>query len=208
MELRTAIESRASVRQYAQGEVPAADLREMVRLAGLAPSANNSQPWRFIAITNRGLLRSMADAVLAKIDAMLPDSEDEAKKKAKSQVEFFSTFFGDAPAVFAVASCPYKAVIDDALPSDLTHEEMNALRRHPDIQSIGASIQNLLLAAVDMGYAGCWLSGPLLARDALERLLGLEEPWSLVAMVAVGKPAADVKPRAKKRVDDIFELRA
>jgi nitroreductase len=208
MELKAAIESRASVRRFAEGDVPVADLREMVRLAGLAPSANNSQPWRFIAITNRGLLKQMADAVRARIDDVLPDSPDEAKKKAKGQVEWFSTFFGDAPAVFAVASCPYKAVIDDALPAELTHEEMNALRRHPDIQSVGASIQNLLLASVDMGYGGCWLSGPLLARDALESLLGLDSPWSLTALVAVGKPGSAVKPREKKPVDEIFELRA
>jgi nitroreductase len=208
MELRTAIETRASVRHFAEGDIPVSDLREMVRLAGLAPSANNSQPWRFIAVTNRDLLRGMADAVREKIGEMLPDSPDEAKKKAKSQVEWFSTFFADAPAVFAVAGCPYRAVIDDALPPELTHEEMNALRRHPDIQSIGASIQNLLLAAVDMGYGGCWMSGPLLARDDLERLLGLASPWSLAALVAVGRPGGAVKPREKKPVDEIFELRS
>lgn len=208
MELRTAIETRASVRHFAEGAVPVDDLREMVRLAGLAPSANNAQPWRFIGITNRDLLKDMASTVKAKIDEMLPDSPDEAKKKTKSQVEWFSTFFADAPAVFAVASCPYRAIIDDALPPGFTHQEMNALRGHPDVQSIGASIQNLLLAALDMGYGGCWMSGPLLARHELERLLSLEAPWSLAALVVVGKPGTSVKPREKKSVGEIFELRS
>ncbi len=208
MELRTAIQTRASVRQYAEGSVPVDDLREMVRLAGLAPSANNSQPWRYIAITNKEILREMASAVKAKINATLPDSADEARKKAKSQVEWFSTFFQDAPAVFAVAACPYRAVIDDALPEGLSHEELNALRGHPDVQSIGASVQNLLLAAVEMGYGTCWMSGPLLARKELEQILGLESPWSLAALVTVGRPGASAKQREKKPVEEIFELRA
>jgi nitroreductase len=209
MELRDAIENRTSVRSFAGGAVPVEDLKEMVRLAGLAPSANNQQPWRFIAITNRELLESMAAAVMQKLESMLPDCAEDACKKAKSQVEFFSTFFAKAPVVFAVAGCPYKAVIDDALPNGVSHDEMNAMRRHPDIQSIGASVENLLLAAVDMGYGGCWLSGPLVARDSLERILGLEEPWSLTAMVALGKPAAgSATKRPRKSIEEIFELRA
>ena len=44
-----AAESRRSIRQYEAAAIPEADLRELLRLAGKAPSAYNVQPWRFKA---------------------------------------------------------------------------------------------------------------------------------------------------------------
>lgn len=209
MELKDVIESRASVRQFAGDGVPDEDIREIVRLAGLAPSVNNSQPWKFIAIKNRELLKCMADAVLAKIEESLPVCEDENERRAKSQVEWFSTFFADAPVVIAVATHPYDAIVDNALEhSGLTHEDINAMRGYPDVQSVGASIENLILAACDAGYGACWLSGPLMAREELEKCLTIHQPWKLAAMVAIGKPATDPKQREKKPVGEILEIRA
>jgi nitroreductase len=181
----------------------------MVRLAGLAPSVNNSQPWKFIAITNRDLLKNMADAVHKAVEQCIPICDDENEKHTREQVEWFSTFFGDAPAVIAVAQCPYEAIVDNALEhSGMSHNDINALRGHPDIESIGAAIENLILAAVDMGYGACWLSGPLIARQALEDCIGIGEHWRLAAMVAVGKAAHDVGQCNKKPVEEIFELKA
>ncbi|MCE5323610.1 nitroreductase family protein [bacterium] len=207
MELRDVIARRASVRQFAGDAVPENDLKEMVRLAGLAPSVNNSQPWKFIAITNRDLLGKMADSVRKAIEQCLPICGDENEKQARKQVEWFSTFFENAPAVIVVAQCPYEAIVDSALQhSGMSHNDVNALRGHPDIESIGAAIENMLLAAVDMGYGGCWLSGPLIARQSIEKCIGIGDPWQLAAMVALGKPAQDVAQREKKAIDDIFKL--
>ncbi len=66
----------------------------------------------------------------------------------------------------------------------------------------------MILAAVDLGYGACWLSGPLVAKDDLEPMLGIHRPWKLSAMVAMGKPAANVRQRDKKPVDEILEIRA
>lgn len=207
MELTDAIERRASVRQFSDAEVTNDDLREMVRLAHLAPSINNSQPWKFIVVKNPELRKAMAEAVQAKIDQMLPDSEEEKQKTAKREVIWFSTHFADAPAVIAVLMEPYEAVVDAVLPkTGMTHEQMNAIRGRPDIESIGAAVENLLLAAVDRGYGACWKSGPLVARDELERLLGVQEPWRLEALVAVGKPAVELKQRVKKPLEEVLSF--
>lgn len=209
MELREVIQNRASVRQFTGDDVPDAHIEEMVRLAGLAPSVNNSQPWKFIAIKNRELLKCMADAVRAKIDQSLPVCEDENERKAKAQVEWFSTFFADAPVVIAVATHPYDAIVDNALEhTPLTHEDINAMRGYPDVQSVGASIENLILAACDLGYGACWLSGPLMAREDLEKCLSIRQPYKLAAMVAIGKPNATPRQREKKPVEEILEIRA
>jgi len=208
MEFRDLVESRVSVRQFADDPVPAADVREMVRLAGLAPSPNNSQPWRFVAVSRPSLLKEMAAAVRAKVSAMLPVAVSETARHARQRVEWYSTFFGDAPLVIAVTLMPYESVVQDALEeSRLTGAKVNAMRGQPDVQSIGAAVEHLLLAAADLGYGGCWMSGPLVAREALERLLGISPPGRLAAMVAIGRPAGTAHaPRERKAVDEILRV--
>ena len=208
MEFRHLVESRVSVRQFTAEPVPAADLKEMVRLAGLAPSPNNSQPWRFVAVTRPSLLQQMGGVVHSKVQEILPEEGSEAARHARQRVEWFSTFFADAPLVIAVVLLPYDPVVEPALEgSRLTAAKINAMRGQPDIQSLGAAVEHLLLAAANLGYGGCWLSGPLVARPELERLLGVEAPGRLAAMVAIGKAAsATHAPRERKGVEEILRV--
>ncbi len=205
MELLQTIEKRASVRKYLNDQVPLTDLEEMVRRAGLSPSVNNSQPWKFIAISNRSLLDQMAQAVEARLQEMMPDADSHAQSAIKTTVEYFSTFFRDAPAVIAVAMQPYEAIIDKLMNARSSgHEDINRLRSYPDIQSIGAAVQTLLLSAVDLGYGACWLSGMLVAQEKLQKLLQIADPWKLMAFVAVGKAAVMPQKRDKKALQQIF----
>jgi nitroreductase len=208
MEFRDLVESRVSVRQFAPDPVPQADVREMVRLAGLAPSPNNAQPWQFVAVSRVSLLKMMGDAVHAKVRAILPDGGSDDARRARQRVEWFSTFFADAPLVIAVVLLPYESVVEAALEgARLTGPQVNAMRGQPDIQSLGAAVEHLLLAAADLGYGGCWLSGPLVAREVLERLLAVQAPGRLAAMVAIGRPAGAATPhRERKGVDEILRM--
>ena len=134
MDLKTAIETRSSVREYTSEPVPEADLREMVRLAGCAPSVNNSQPWRYLAITNEALRVRMADVVRDRLlEVLPPEAPDEAERAAHEKLLEFCTWFGQAPVVFAVKTRHYEAVLDRALVRwGLTHEEAARLRGHPN----------------------------------------------------------------------------
>jgi nitroreductase len=208
MEFRDLVEPRVSVRQFCPDPVPSSALREMVRLAGLAPSPNNSQPWQFVAVTRASLLKEMGDAVHARVRAMMPDAGSDEARHARQRVEWFSTFFAEAPLVVAVVLLPYESVVETALEgSRVTGAQVNAMRGQPDIQSLGAAVEHLLLAAADLGYGGCWLSGPLVAREALERLLGIQAPARLAAMVAIGKPAGGAPAHhERKSVEETLRL--
>jgi nitroreductase len=208
MQLREAITTRVSVRQFKKDPVAADDVRAMVALAALAPSPNNQQPWRFVAISRSSLLRTMADAVHARVrELVTPGGSDEARRAAQ-RVEWFSTFFADAPLVIAVVRRPYETVIERALPeSGAARLDVNALRGYPDVQSIGAAVEHLLLAATELGYGSCWLSGPLVAREALEQLLGIAAPEQLAAMVAIGRPATTPSADHDRRpVDELLQF--
>ncbi|MFP4025894.1 MAG: nitroreductase family protein [Thiohalospira sp.] len=203
MELKQAIEKRTSIRTFTDEKVSLKDLKEMVRRAGLAPSVNNFQPWKFYAITNKEILNKLATKVSEKIK-QLPENKSIASKNVKSQVEWFATFFENAPAVIAMAMEDYESVLEKGV--DLTHEEINKLRNFPDMQSAGAAIQNILLSAVDLGYGACWLSAPMMAKEALEKILNIENPYHLIAFVAVGKASKEVQRKPKKSLDEIFSL--
>jgi nitroreductase len=208
MDFAELVEKRVSVRQFKPEAVPADHVREMVRLAGLAPSPNNQQPWRFIAVARRPLLQDMAGAVRSRLRALLPVTMSEDARRAAQRVEWFSTFFADAPLVMAVVRRPYRSVIARAIDgSALSAADINAMRGYPDVQSIGAAIEHLLLAATGLGYGSCWLSGPLIAREALEPMLGIAPPEQLAALVTVGVPATPPQPGHDRRpVDEILQF--
>ncbi|MCL5935741.1 MAG: nitroreductase family protein [Bacillota bacterium] len=54
-----AILSRRSIRKYAPDKVPEKDIRELLEAAMAAPSAGNAQPWHFIVIDDRDILRQI-----------------------------------------------------------------------------------------------------------------------------------------------------
>jgi len=56
------IKSRRSTRKYKDMPVVKAQIEKILDAAMHAPSACNSRPWRFIAITNRNILNKLADA--------------------------------------------------------------------------------------------------------------------------------------------------
>ncbi len=203
MELKEAIEKRTSIRNFSDEKVDMAHIREMIRLAGLAPSVNNFQPWKYIVITNKQLMNKMADKVMGKIRD-LPIKKSIAANNIKSQVTWFSTFFQNAPVVIALSVEPYESVLEKGV--DLPKDEINKSRNYPDIQSAGASIQNLLLSAVDMGYGACWLSGPMVAREELESLLEIQSPWRLLTFVAVGKPKSPPHIKEKMNLADNLKI--
>ncbi len=203
MEFKTVLENRTSIRSFKADPVPVEDIREMIRLAGLAPSINNYQPWSFILITNKTLMNEMADIIAERIKEY-PMKNSKLSATVTSQVEWFSTFFRDAPAIVAIVLEEYETVWERGV--TLGHDEINRIRNFPDIQSAGACIENLLLAAVDMGYGGCWLSGPMVASKDIETILEIKTPSRLLSFVAIGKPLKDNKPKGKENLGDRIRI--
>ena len=88
-----AIASRRSIRKFVQEPLPEADLREIIRLAGLAPSAWNVQPWRFAVVQDPELKARLREAaygqagreVLGRAEAARLNAELAAMRAAKDR---------------------------------------------------------------------------------------------------------------------------
>ncbi len=63
--------------------------------------------------------------------------------------------------------------------------------REKDIQSIGACIENMLLAFHCQGLGAVWLGEILKNREKVEELLGVPSSWEFMALVSAGYPARE-----------------
>ncbi|BCS89267.1 nitroreductase family protein [Pseudodesulfovibrio sediminis] len=61
MEVMEALRTRRSIRKYEDKPVSDELIHEILDAAMMAPSAGNAQPWRFIVVTDRAILDSIAD---------------------------------------------------------------------------------------------------------------------------------------------------
>lgn len=60
MDLLEGIHTRRSIRTYTGQQVTSEQLREIIKAGTMAPSGLNNQPWRFVTIRNKDVLRKLA----------------------------------------------------------------------------------------------------------------------------------------------------
>lgn len=204
MEFKDLVLKRRSIRKYLPGPVDQDDIYHMLEIATRAANAGNQQSWRFIVIQSQEVLSRMAQAVSDAIDQLAARvNQVERAPSAKR----WSLFFQDAPCVIAVAVQRYSSPVEQMLAqAGYSQEQIDELRCRPDLQSIGACIQLLLLAAEERGYGACWMTAPMVARPELERILGIKPPFSLAALVPMGRPAEEPQIRPRKPVQELVRF--
>jgi len=203
MDIFEAIQNRKSIRRFKQDPVPDEDIKKILDAGRCAPSASNAQPWSFIVIKDKVLLKKMADAVREMVDRMAPyaGNEQEAQRLAAYKSNFY-VFFENAPVVIAVLMEPY---VSTGLLARMGYNEKEAMRLRPDpgLQSVSAAIQNMLLAIHALGYGSCWMTGPLVAQEAFEKLLGFGNEKFIAALLPMGIPDENPLARSRKPLDEI-----
>jgi nitroreductase len=85
--------------------------------------------------------------------------------------------------------------------------------RTKDVQAVGASLQNMLLAIHSMGLGGVWLGEILKNKEMVAEVLGAEKDLELMAVIALGYPGEKAmhflpgEGPVRKRLDDLVFLR-
>ena len=95
-----AIPVDAEVRVHdARADVPDEDLDRVLEAARIAPSSQNNQPWDFVAVTDRALLRELSNVwqggghianAAAAIAVVIPD-ETEARARERNRAPTFKS---------------------------------------------------------------------------------------------------------------------
>jgi nitroreductase len=202
-----AVEGRMSVRRFRKEPVPRADVERMVALATRAANAGNAQMWRFVAVEDAAVRAAMKAAVEATIAEMAAWPEAADMLRDVKAIAGYSTFFAEAPLAIAICGLPYESRLDRLLEArGLSQAARDRLRQRPDLQSIGASVQLLLTAAHAMGYGACWLSAPVVAAEGIEKVLAVDPPQQLVAIVAVGRKAGARKVTRRLPLEKVLRF--
>lgn len=189
-ELLEHLKTRKVQRAYRKGESPPRHvIRDILNAAATAPfqSHDNISPWRFIATDDPALISDMARAVdpedSGEPDYLMPGSEGYNRK----------TYFKNAPWVIVVL---VKIPDPDAAP-----EQYRDTIVYDMTLSYGAALGVLMsaahLAGLASGWVGSYTAKDSLRADALEKLLGVEDPWRVQCIVPIGYTAEKGKVRER-----------
>ena len=188
------IKERRSVRKYQSRHVPEDLVREILVAASWAPSAHNAQPWRYIILTDEGVKRLLAEAMAeAWIDDMTKDGLKVSREIQKSRVERFAT----AP-VLILACLTMKDM------NQFSDTKRKSAERDLAIQSLGASIQNLLLAAHAKGLGACWFCAPVFCKGTVRKVLKIPDEVEPEGLIVMGFPAESPNAPLKKKSSEMF----
>ncbi len=176
--------TRRSIRRYTNRPVPPDLIDQLLDAAIRAPSLHNNQPWRFAVITTLSVKTQLAERMGERLKADRLRANDRLEEidrdVARSRQRITS-----APVVIIV--CLSTINLDDQYERLMT------------VQSVAASIENLLLAAHGAGLGACWMAAPLYCPDVVRDVLHLPDDWESQALITIGYPADEGKRR--ERVD-------
>ena len=193
-----AIYDRRSIRKYQDREVPTEYIEQLIDAARMAPSAKNRQPWKYIVYTRDGK-QKLTDAMAKGIER---EESGEAKfpdfrygiADAKNTVRVMR----EAPVVIVVLNTNGKSPFIPVKEDGRIVEQCDAL-------SIGASIQNMLLRAQELGLGTLWIANTCFAYNELIEFIGTDN--QLTGIVAVGAANEAPPKRPRKALRDVVEYR-
>lgn len=203
------IYNRHSVRNFEDKDIPMKDLKEILKAATYCSSAKNVQNWHFVVVKNKEKIEDMATAIENKNSTIAKKIENDKEKKAFTKFVRFATAFKNAPVTILVYASSYTPTGLNELTNIKGYEkEINhILDMSPKMQSIGALIENLLLAATEMGYGTCWMTSGNYAADEVSDVVNFhKEGFSLAAIVPIGIPKGPIKSPGRKPVDEVLSI--
>jgi nitroreductase len=200
------LRSRRSVRSFTDRPIDREVLARVLEAATTAPSSTNRQPWRFTVVRSRALRRRVVDAVAentAEMKAIIARSHHA--EDFGSYGDFFHEPLAAAAAIVVPQYRPYPDLIANLIESGggdpgrfSTASAMQA-----ELCSTSAAIMALLLQAHAEGLGACMMAGPMVAKDEIHALLGIEPPWRMVGAIALGHPTGAAPARGRKPLDRV-----
>jgi F420 biosynthesis protein FbiB-like protein len=197
-ELHTFLRTRRSIRRFKPDPVADEVITRVLTTATFAPSAHNTQPWRF-AIVGR-------------------NNNSPYKIRERLGQALTSAMRADMFAAGASASDIEKRVvlslrrIDEAPVIILLCRDMTTVREHKRedeimaIQSVANAATYLLLAAHAEGLGGNWICWPLYAQEETRVALELPETWEPQAMVFIGWADEEPKEKVLRPLGDLIKV--
>ncbi len=198
-----AIQQRRSTRSFKRTPVSEEMILQMLEAARLAPSASNSQPWRFVVVT------------------------DAEEKKELRRLCFDQTFVEEAGVVFVFCTdlstysgktrrTRMQEMIDTGVfaDRDLDDSRIQRYTEMPDepdpafylpmaTASTYIAVEHIVLMATALGLGSCWVGG-ISDHKAVRDMLGVPRGIMVIGLVTVGYTDTEPKARPRLPLDEIL----
>lgn len=189
-----AIAKRHAVRAYRPDLVDEQTVRELLKEAVRAPTAMHAEPWSFVVIQDRSVLKRYSDLAKATWSPERDGAETVAHPapSAAHAVSLLSrpdfNIFYDASTLILICARPLGSFVT---------------------ADCWLAAENLMLAACAMGLGTCCIgfAVPVLNRPEVKDELGIPREVVAVAPIIVGVPQADA-PQTPRKEPEIISWRA
>jgi nitroreductase len=168
---------RRSIRRFLPRPVAREDILTCIEAARLAPSASNTQPWRFVVVDEPGL-------------------KDRLCGEAFSGLYSISRFTSQAPVVLVVLA--RLNFLANRVARQIQGTQFYLI-------DIGISVEHFVLQAEELGLATCWV-GWFNARK-VRRVLRVPRKYKIVALLPVGYAASRPPREAvRKPIEEVVSF--
>jgi len=150
-----------------QGDVSDEQIRALIQAAVWAPNHHLTEPWRFVVL--RGEARERLGHAWAEVAANMTRLQGDERETFLRREAAKPT---RAPALIVVAA----------------RTDADPIVAAEDFAATAAGVQNLLLAAQELGLGAMWRTGELAYSPEIKAHLELESSDRIVAIVYVGQP--------------------
>jgi len=183
---------QGTVRHFKSDPIPDEYLEKILQAARWAPSGANTQPWDFIVVRDPRLKEKIAQIYVdtqqqAKMeDKEFPHGADEGLKRRFTDPPILIVVCADTRFMKAYPKIGYREQIFNV--------------------SMGAAIQNMMLAANALGLGLSWGTVDTLRRGKLRELLGAPVHIRILEVLQLGFPAKRVSHRFRRDPRDFTHM--
>jgi nitroreductase len=187
MDFEGLLRNRRSIRDFEDREVPLDAIGQIIEESCLAPSSGNGQPWRFIIIQDKEVIKRLSDESKESILSFIKRNPDAPVKQYEESLRDrrFNIFY-NAPCLVYI----------------LGPKELNSLQ-----VDCALAACYFMFSAANRGLGTCWIGlGSYLQSPELEAFIGIPKECRIVAPIIVGYPkgipetATRMRPRILKTI--------
>ena len=184
--LLEAIYSQRQITRYRADPVSKEDIEGIIDAAIRAPSGGNTQPWHFLAITDRELIQKVGgiyrDLWLGAQGAESRPDEPPAYRQARQ----LANTMPDVPAMILICA--------DHSRGHAGYRPGQPIERGRYASSIWLAVQNLFLAARAKGLGTRITTVHIRAEEQIKEILGIPEYVETVCLTPLGYPRGSFGP--------------
>jgi nitroreductase len=188
MEFHEVVVSRRSIRKFKGDPVSDAVVGKILEAGRWAPSAGNTQPWRFVVVTSADVKRKIADLCT------------ESSKKAWAR-------FSPARARYLAqrgGSWDKSGMVTIPVLIAVCYEVLEQVREELVLASAWAAVENMLLAATAEGLGSCiYTFYDLDEENKLRAILQVPEEHRVATLIQLGYSKSDPASPSRKPLEQI-----